>query len=87
MTGKTTRNVISQTIHDHTWQTLSLSHRAVSVRKQQAFQADNFFPQLSDLTRQRVVLSRKQFHLGLQIGEPLFLPLTTFERSNSVCHG
>lgn len=63
--GKTARNVIAKRIHDHTGQTLSLSHGTILVRQKQSFQTDDFFSQLGDLTRKRIILGREQFNLGL----------------------
>ena len=77
------RNIVAESIHNHTRQTLSLSHRTIFVCQEQSFKTNDFFPQLGYLTRKSIILGRKQFNLGLQICKPLLLPLTTFERSNS----
>ena len=83
MIGETAWNIAAQTIHDHTGQTLSLSHRTIFVCEKKAFEADDFLSQLGYLARQCIVLSGEQFNLCLKVGEPLLLPLTTLERCNS----
>ena len=53
--GEAAWNIAPKPIHDHTRQTLSLSHWTVFVCKEEAFEADYFFPELGDLTRKCIV--------------------------------
>lgn len=51
--------------------------------EQQSLQVDDLFPQLGDLCSERVILTAEHFHLGLQVGKPLLLALTTFKGSDT----
>ena len=48
--GETAGNVTAEAVHDHPRQTLSLTHRTIFVRKQQALETHDFLSQLGDLT-------------------------------------
>jgi hypothetical protein len=52
------------------------------VGKKQRLEVDHLLAQLRHLCAQGIVLAAEDLHLGLQIGEPLLLALTTFERSD-----
>lgn len=68
-----------QTVHTHSSHTLRLRNRTILVRQQQSLQIDNLLAQLRDLCAERVVLAAEDLHLGLEVGKPLLLSLTTFQ--------
>ncbi len=72
-------DVAGEGLQGHVGETLSLRDGTVLVRDEQCLEVDNFFPQLRHLCRERVVLGAEQFHFGLQVGEPLLLPLTALQ--------
>jgi hypothetical protein len=62
---------------------LLLADGAVLVSKQQRLEVDHLLPQLRDLGVQGVVLRSVGLDLGLQIGQPGLLTLTTFQGGNA----
>jgi hypothetical protein len=53
---------------------------------EQCLQVHDFFAKLLILSVKRIILGCKDLDLGLQIGEPLLLSLTTLERGDTVSH-
>lgn len=47
--------------------------------EQKCLEIDNFFAKLGHGGGQRVIFRSEQLNLGLQVGQPLLLPLTTLE--------
>lgn len=70
-------------IHNQRTKTLSLRHRTIFVSKQKGLEIHNFFPQLSDSSRQSIIFGCEELNLGLEICKPLLLTLTTFEGSDT----
>lgn len=60
-----------------------LCDRAVLVCQEQSLQVHNFFPELSHLTLQSIVLRLIYINFSLQISEPLLLALATFQSGNT----
>lgn len=63
---------------------LLLSYGAIFVSDQNGFEVENFLAQGGDLSRKRIVLAAKNLDLLLQVGEPLFLALSAFQRCDPV---
>lgn len=53
------------------------------MRKKKSLEVDNFFSELRDSRRERVVLRAKQLHFGLEVGQPLLLALATLKRGDT----
>lgn len=62
---------------------MGLRNGAVFVSQQKGLQVHDLLAELGHRGSQCVVLSRKEFNLGLKICQPLFLPLTTLESRNA----
>lgn len=54
------------------------------MSEQQGFQVDNFFTELGHCGSESIILGSEQLNLGLKVGQPLLLALSTFERRNPV---
>lgn len=70
--------------HVVTTQALLMTYSTVLVLQQECLELDNLFAQLGALRRQSVVLLRKNFDLGLEVGQPLLLSLPTLKSSDPV---
>lgn len=62
---------------------LYLSNGAILVGYQNCLELEELFSQLGVLRVKLVVLTAIDLDFGLEVGQPLLLSLTTFERSNS----
>lgn len=58
---------------------LSMTHGTILVAHEESAETSNFIMQLADLLVEGLILSGVHLDLGLEVGEPLLLPLTTFE--------
>jgi hypothetical protein len=74
----------SNVLHCHTADALCLRDGAIFVGKEQSLETHYLLTQLSDCSRQCVVLGTKDLDFLLKVGQPLLLALTTLEGSNSV---
>jgi hypothetical protein len=74
----------SNVLHCHTADALCLRDRAVFVSQEQSLETYYLLTQLSDGSRQCVVLGTKDLDFLLEIGQPLLLALATLEGSDSV---
>lgn len=69
----------------HQWaESLRLGNGTILVSEQQGFQVDNFFTELGHCGSESIILGSEQLNLGLKVGQPLLLALSTFERRNPV---
>lgn len=76
-------NVTSkEVVHGSAVQTLGLRHWAILVSKEKCLEIDNLLAKLGDSSREGVILCAKKLNLGLKVGEPLLLALSTLEGSN-----
>lgn len=69
-------------IHHQRAKPLSLGDGTIFVSQEECFQVDNFLTQLSHRGGESIILSGEKLNLGLEIGQPLLFPLTTFQSSN-----
>jgi len=63
---------------------LSVTDGAVLMTHEKGTQVTDFLVELGNLGVEAVVLGRVHFHLGLKVGQPLFLALATFQGGNSI---
>lgn len=63
---------------------LRLGYWAILVSNQNRFEVKNLLTQLSNCSRKGVVFATEDLDFGLQVGKPLFLPLTTFQSCNPI---
>lgn len=66
-------------LHVSPLQTLLLGDGTVLVGEQKRLEIDNLLAELRNLRCEGIILTAKHFHLGLQVGKPLLLTLTTFQ--------
>lgn len=52
------------------------------MSKEKCLEIDNLLAKLGDSSREGVILRTKKLNLGLEVGEPLLLTLSTLEGSN-----
>ena len=69
--------------HEGPVKALLLSDGTVFVGKQKSLEVDNLLSQLRNLLSQSFILTAKYLHLGLEVGKPLLLALSTFESRNT----
>ena len=63
---------------------LRLGYGTILVSDQNCFEVKNLFTQLGNCSRKGVVLATEDLDFSLQVGKPLFLPLTTFQSCNPI---
>lgn len=73
-----------EVVHGVAVKALSLRDGAVLVSEQQRLEVYYLLTELSDGSRESIILCTEQLNLGLQVGKPLLLPLTTLEGSDTV---
>jgi hypothetical protein len=71
-------------VHHQRAQTLSLRDGAVFVSQQERLQVHDLLTKLGHRRGKCIVLRREELDLGLEIGEPLLLPLTTLQSSDTI---
>ena len=76
--------VTAETTHAHARHALGLGDGAVLVGEEERLQVDNLLAELRHLRAQGIVLAAEYLDFGLQIGQPLLFPLSTFESRDAV---
>lgn len=71
-------------VHHKRTQTLGLRDGAVFMGQQEGLEIHNLLAKLGYRGGKCIVLCREELNLGLEIGEPLLLPLTTFEGRDTI---
>lgn len=54
------------------------------MREQESLEPHNLFAKLGDSSCESIIFRAKDFYLLLEIGQPLLLPLSTFEGGDTV---
>ena len=65
---------------------LSVAHGTILVTHEKGAKTSDFVMQLTNLLVERLILGRVHFNLGLKVGKPLLLSLSTFESGNTMGH-
>lgn len=63
-----------------------MADRTIFVTHEESAKVPDFVVKLSNLSIEAVVFGRIHFHFGLEISEPLFLSLSTFQSSDTVSY-
>lgn len=71
-------------VHHQGAKSLGLGDRAILVSQQESLEVHNLLSELGHGGSQRIILGGEKLDLGLEIGQPLLLPLTTLQSRDTV---
>lgn len=63
---------------------MGLGDGTVLVSQQESLEIHNLLSELGHGGGQRIILCGEELNLGLEVGQPLLLPLTTLQRRDTV---